>query len=145
MIFKEFGIDIVGDDNQTIIHHKVAAKVQCIFTAEDAAQAQQAAYTHQMHQQSLQHAQQSQLHGAAQRRPAMQVQGHTALGQLAPVMRPKQTGLSFDHILNRLQSELQRSRDTAGELKVLNGTVTDIQDYLGGVGVCPTMPVSYAR
>ncbi|KAG6852225.1 hypothetical protein C0991_001827 [Blastosporella zonata] len=31
----EFGIDIVGDDNKTIIHHKVAARVVCVFTEQD--------------------------------------------------------------------------------------------------------------
>ncbi|KAH7907215.1 SMAD/FHA domain-containing protein [Hygrophoropsis aurantiaca] len=30
----EFGIDIIGEDNTTIIHHKVAARVMCIFTEE---------------------------------------------------------------------------------------------------------------
>ncbi|KAI0324737.1 hypothetical protein GY45DRAFT_1230501, partial [Cubamyces sp. BRFM 1775] len=26
----EFGIDIVGEDNKTIVHHKVAARVVCV-------------------------------------------------------------------------------------------------------------------
>lgn len=33
---QEFGIDIVGEDNKTIIHHKVAARVVCVFTEQDA-------------------------------------------------------------------------------------------------------------
>ena len=33
---KESGIDIVGEDNKTIIHHKVAARVVCIFSEQDA-------------------------------------------------------------------------------------------------------------
>jgi hypothetical protein len=32
---KEFGIDIVGEDNKTIIFHKVAARVICIFSEQD--------------------------------------------------------------------------------------------------------------
>ncbi|KZT63109.1 hypothetical protein DAEQUDRAFT_638877, partial [Daedalea quercina L-15889] len=32
----EFDIDIVGEDNKTIIHHKVAARVLCVFTEQDA-------------------------------------------------------------------------------------------------------------
>ncbi|KIM91800.1 hypothetical protein PILCRDRAFT_55877, partial [Piloderma croceum F 1598] len=32
----EFGIDIVGEDNKTIIHHKVAARVVCVFSEQDA-------------------------------------------------------------------------------------------------------------
>lgn len=53
----EFGIDIVGEDNKTIIHHKVAARVVCVFSEQDAAvagraeiharEAQQAAQQHQ--------------------------------------------------------------------------------------------------
>jgi hypothetical protein len=34
---QEFGIDIVGDDNRSILHHKVAAKVYCVFNVSDAA------------------------------------------------------------------------------------------------------------
>jgi len=34
---QEFGIDIVSEDNRTIVHHKVAAKVYCVFGEEDAA------------------------------------------------------------------------------------------------------------
>ncbi|KAG2121460.1 hypothetical protein DEU56DRAFT_918213 [Suillus clintonianus] len=33
---QEFGIDIIGEDNKTTIHHKVAARVMCVFTDEDA-------------------------------------------------------------------------------------------------------------
>ncbi|KAG1791173.1 SMAD/FHA domain-containing protein, partial [Suillus plorans] len=31
----EFGIDISGEDNKTTIHHKVAARIMCVFTDED--------------------------------------------------------------------------------------------------------------
>lgn len=34
---QEFGIDIISEDNRTIIHHKVAAKVYCVFNGDDAA------------------------------------------------------------------------------------------------------------
>ena len=34
---QEFGIDIVNEDNRTIMHHKVAAKAYCVFGLEDAA------------------------------------------------------------------------------------------------------------
>ena len=33
----EFGIDIIAEDSKSIVHHKVAAKVYCVFNAEDAA------------------------------------------------------------------------------------------------------------
>ena len=34
---QEFGINIIGEDNKTIIHYEVAARVHCVFTEEDAA------------------------------------------------------------------------------------------------------------
>ncbi|KAF8137860.1 hypothetical protein K438DRAFT_1493189, partial [Mycena galopus ATCC 62051] len=27
----KFGVDIVGEDNKTVIHHKVVARVACVF------------------------------------------------------------------------------------------------------------------
>ena len=33
---QEFGIDIVGEDNKTIVHHKVAARVVCVLTEQEA-------------------------------------------------------------------------------------------------------------
>jgi pSer/pThr/pTyr-binding forkhead associated (FHA) protein len=35
----EFGIDIIADDNKSIVHHKVATKVFLVLNAEDAAAA----------------------------------------------------------------------------------------------------------
>lgn len=69
----------------------------------------------------------------------MHVPNHpTNLGQIAPVLRPNKTGLSFDVILNRLQSELNRSKETAGELQTLNSAITDIHESLSGVAVGPS-------
>ena len=41
-LLQEFGIDIVGEDNKTIVHHKVAARVVCVLTELDAQAAQRA-------------------------------------------------------------------------------------------------------
>ncbi|KAF9003101.1 hypothetical protein BDQ17DRAFT_1326442 [Cyathus striatus] len=76
----EFGIDIVGEDNKTIIHHKVAARV----------------------------------HASAGKERA-----------------------TFDHILSRLQGELQKSRETGAELNTLTNTMGEIHETLGGP--CPTL------
>jgi len=35
----EIGYDVVGEDNMTVIHHKVAARIVCVFTSEDATNA----------------------------------------------------------------------------------------------------------
>jgi hypothetical protein len=42
----EFGIDIIGEDNKTIIHHKVAARVVCVFSDQDALVAARAEQHH---------------------------------------------------------------------------------------------------
>lgn len=44
----------------------------------------------------------------------------------------KADGLSFDHVLHKLQAELQKSRETGQELQGLTSAMTDIQDTLGG-------------
>ncbi|PPR06464.1 hypothetical protein CVT24_002606 [Panaeolus cyanescens] len=69
----EFGIDIVGEDNKTIIHHKVAARVVCVFSEQDAqvaARAEQHQQQQQLHQQQFlqqqqQQQQQSGSHGVS--------------------------------------------------------------------------------
>ncbi|KAF8816302.1 hypothetical protein BYT27DRAFT_7184144 [Phlegmacium glaucopus] len=64
----EFGIDIVGEDNKTIIHHKVAARVVCVFSEQDAQVAARAEAHQQQQQQQVLHQQQQymqQAHAAA--------------------------------------------------------------------------------
>jgi hypothetical protein len=74
---------------------------------------------------------------SAQRRPLMQQQGISGMGGLGGSMRPPgKSGLTFDHILSRLQGELQKSRETGAELHSLTGAMGDIHDTLGGALVC---------
>jgi hypothetical protein len=49
--------------------------------------------------------------------------------------RAGKSGLTFDHILSRLQTELQKSRETGAELSTLTSVMTDIHDTLGGGAV----------
>ncbi|KAF4580028.1 hypothetical protein EYR36_001848 [Pleurotus pulmonarius] len=62
--------------------------------------------------------------------------GHAAIagmGGMGGGMRaPGKSGLTFEHILNRLQGELQKSRETGTELQSLNGTMSKVHDTLGG-------------
>ena len=111
----EFGIDIVGDDNKTIIHHKVACRVYLVITAEDAL--------------GMRNDFNSLYHGG-HRAPI----GHSGIGPGAEggLRRGKNPGMSFDHILSRLQNELQKSRDTGSELDGLSTAFTDIHETLGG-------------
>ncbi|KAH7921658.1 hypothetical protein BV22DRAFT_1132085 [Leucogyrophana mollusca] len=151
----EFGIDIIGEDNKTTIHHKVAARVMCVFTEEDV---QIAARVEQMQsgnpsisgvpsQQattsanpSFSFAQNQNGPAAQQRRPTLQSQGLGGMGGMGGSMRPPgKSGLSFDHILSRLQGELQKSRDTGAELHSLTNAMNEIHDTLGG-SLPPNLP-----
>ncbi|KIJ11103.1 hypothetical protein PAXINDRAFT_138122 [Paxillus involutus ATCC 200175] len=146
----EFGIDIIGEDNKTTIHHKVAARVLCVFTEDEV---QVAARVEQMQNNpgvpSQQNASgavsqfsfaQGQVGPPAQRRPTLQSQALGGMGGMGGSMRPPgKSGLSFDHILSRLQGELQKSRDTGAELHSLTTAMSDIHDTLGGT-LPPNLP-----
>ena len=69
--------------------------------------------------------------------PQAPSQQHLALGGMGTVggsIPGRRTGgPNFEHILSRLQNELQRSRETASELTTLAGTMGEIQDSLSNV------------
>ena len=44
----------------------------------------------------------------------------------------QKSGLTFDHILSRLQGELQKSKETGAELQNLTGALCDVHNTLGG-------------
>ncbi|KAB5592829.1 cell cycle arrest in response to pheromone-like protein [Ceratobasidium theobromae] len=148
----EFGIDIVGEDNKTIIHHKVATRVYVVLTPEDAQAAAREHHAHLQHQQQALFAQQHQhqQHAAQQaqaiaRRQQGPLSGNNSqLGGLGGLgqgqTRPGSKGLSFDHILNKLQIELQKSRDTGAELHTLTTAMNDIQETMGGGAIPPPPP-----
>ena len=70
----------------------------------------------------------------AQRRPTLQSQ----LGGMGGSMRPPgKSGLSFDHILSRLQGEIHKSHETGAELHSLSTAMNDIRDTLCGAAVRP--------
>ena len=76
-----------------------------------------------------------------QRRPEMQSQG--LVGMRSNMRPPGESGLTFDHILSRLQGELQKSRESGAELHSLNGSMNDIHDTLGGTLVSHSIGSSY--
>ncbi|GAA5905174.1 hypothetical protein JCM6882_000400 [Rhodosporidiobolus microsporus] len=126
----EFGIDILTEDTKTIVHHKVAAKVHLVLNADDAAASSReinnwyrSANEQQAQQQQQQQQQQHQRGG---QRPGGRPGGGT-------------NGLSFEHVLSRLQGELQKSRDTGANLTDVNSTLTTVHDTLGG-GAPPSIP-----
>ncbi|KAI0826980.1 hypothetical protein BC628DRAFT_1434503 [Trametes gibbosa] len=151
----EFGIDIVGEDNKTIVHHKVAARVVCVLSELEAQAAQRAeqspqGYLGQMSNQpgagnnafNFAGNGQGSSNGPAgpQRRPTLQPQGLVGMGGMGGNVRvPGKSGLTFDHILSRLQGELQKSRETGAELHSLNSGLAEIHDTLGG-NLPPNLP-----
>ena len=151
----------MGEDNKTIVHHKVAARVVCVFTEQDA---QAAARAEAQQNPSTYGALGGQgpgvggapgafsfagpgaggsngMPGQPQRRTTMQPQGLVGMGGMGGGARqPGKSGLTFDHILSRLQGELQKSRETGAELHSLSGAMNEIHETLGGNLVC--VPVS---
>ncbi|KAI0776410.1 hypothetical protein BC629DRAFT_1526090 [Irpex lacteus] len=149
----EFGIDIVGEDNKTIVHHKVAARVVCVFTEQDAQAAARAEAQQNPPTYGALGGQgpgvpggpngfsfagpgpggSNGMPGQAQRRTTMQPQGLVGMGGMGGAARqPGKSGLTFDHILSRLQGELQKSRETGAELHSLTGAMNEIHETLGG-------------
>ncbi|EPQ26731.1 uncharacterized protein PFL1_05710 [Pseudozyma flocculosa PF-1] len=115
----EFGIDIVGDDSKTIIHHKVACRVYLVITAEDAL--------------GLRNDFASLYRGGVHGGPL----GNNGVGPGAEGgLRRGKAGFSFDHVLSKLQNELQRSKEQWNDLGSLTTTMHDIHETLGG-GAAP--------
>ncbi|OSX56111.1 hypothetical protein POSPLADRAFT_1160987 [Postia placenta MAD-698-R-SB12] len=129
----EFGIDIVGEDNKTIIHHKIAARVAQAGPTAYGVGALPAAGKFSFAPVQLPNA------PGQQRRPSFQ-QGLIGLGDRGRNMNvPGKSGLTLDHILSRLQGELQKSRNTGAELHSLTSAMNEIHDTLGG-NLLPNLP-----
>jgi hypothetical protein len=102
----------MGEDSKTIIHHKVAARAE-------------------QHQHQLQQQQHSQHHQNPSTSPAPGVASSLS-GRAWAEWERARSWETFDHILSRLQGELQKSRETGAELYNLTGAMNDIQDTLSG-------------
>jgi hypothetical protein len=70
--------------------------------------------------------------GTQRRPPIQQPQGLGGMGGMGGMRQPGKSGLTFDHIISRLQGEVQKSRDTGTELHSLASAMGDIHDTLGG-------------
>lgn len=124
----EFGIDIVSEDNKTVVHSKVSAKVYCVWNVEDAGMSSR---------ELVQYYPYDHNHGFGPARAG--TAGHTS-GLLPMAMMSaggKGIGLNFDFVLAKLQTELERSKETGAELQSLTTQMNDIQETLSG-GVPPT-------
>ncbi|KAJ7198857.1 hypothetical protein GGX14DRAFT_373598, partial [Mycena pura] len=125
----EFGVDIVSEDNSTVLHRKVVARVECVFSNAGG-------------QPPLQHQDQfaagASFNGmSTQRRPQIPMiqQGLAGLGGMGGGVRAPGRGLTLDHIYNRLQAELSKSRDTNHHLQMVAGTLNNVENTLNGTSV----------
>ncbi|KAF7303688.1 FHA domain-containing protein [Mycena indigotica] len=110
----EFGVDIVSEDNKTILHRKVVARVACMLPGQPIPLTDQ--YTN----------------GRRSQQMPMMHQGIAGLGGMGGGVRVPGRGLTLDHIFSRLQAELAKSRDTGHDLQVLTGALNGIEDTLNG-------------
>ncbi|KAJ9100510.1 hypothetical protein QFC21_003550 [Naganishia friedmannii] len=127
----EFGIDIISEDNKTIVHHKVSAKAYCVFNVDDAGLSVRELSQYYPHdpRQSMGPQRRNGNQGPLQ--AGVNPSGQS-LGLNMMSAGGKAAGLNFDHVLHRLQTELQKSKDTGADLQNLTGTMTDIQETLNG-------------
>ncbi|KAJ7263099.1 hypothetical protein C8J57DRAFT_446882 [Mycena rebaudengoi] len=129
----EFGVDIVSEDNKTVLHRKVVARVTCIFPKFGQV-------GQQAHDQFATISHGSSFNGAPppqqQQRRSPQVpmihQGLAGLGGMGGGIRAPGRGLTLDHVFSRLQAELAKSRDTGHDLQVLAGALGNIEETLNG-------------
>lgn len=127
---QEFGIDIVSEDNKTTLHHKVAAKAYCVFSIDDAGLSSRELSQYYPFDPSR---------GMGPARKNGGTNGPSGQSMMSMNMMSaggKIQGLNFDHMLHKLQSELQKSRETGAELQSLTTAMSDIQDTLSG-GMAP--------
>lgn len=120
----------------------------CVFTDQDAqnaarAEAQNASFSLNAppggvnNASAFSFASQAGANGAngPQRRGTLPSPG-MGMGGLGPARAPGKSNISFDHILSRLQGELQKSRETGNDLHALSNAMNDIHETLGGNMVC---------
>ncbi|GHJ87254.1 hypothetical protein NliqN6_3656 [Naganishia liquefaciens] len=135
----EFGIDIISEDNKTIVHHKVSAKAYCVFDVDDAGLSARQVARARTKELSQYYPHDPRTSMGPQRRNGNQgplqqgvAPGGQPLGMNMMSAGGKAAGLNFDHVLHRLQTELQKSKETGSELQGLTGAMTEIQDTLSG-------------
>lgn len=146
-LWQEFGTDIVGEDNKTIILH-VVTSIACFLHIEG-----RTARNIQRLSATAPPAKRRQGTGAlggtvAHKRPMLQPQQSSNVsimgGMSAGARQPgSRNGLAFNHILQRPSGELQKSRETSAELGAVVGTMGEIENIMGE-GHHPNLP-SYSH
>ena len=152
---QEFGIDILTDDTKQIVHHKVAAKVHLVLNAEDAI-ASHRSVSFLLFPRGIAPpadlASPDAIPLCSEINNWYRSAGEQSLNRSRATAPPRssggggggglpssQSGLSFEHVLSRLQGELQKSRDTGVNLTDVNSTLTIVHDTFSG-GPAPSLP-----
>ncbi|KAJ7471184.1 hypothetical protein B0H11DRAFT_1374053 [Mycena galericulata] len=142
----EFGVDIVSEDNKTVLHRKVVARVTCVFPSKYQPQQGQPLPQDQFATMSPGGVSFNGMGMGAPRRPQVPMihQGLAGLGGMGGGgVRAPGRGLTLDHIFSRLQAELAKSRDTGHDLQVLTGALGNIEDTLNGALPPTTAPPAF--
>ncbi|WFD03594.1 hypothetical protein MOBT1_002287 [Malassezia obtusa] len=121
----DFGIDILTDDNKEVLHHRVACRVFLVMTPEDALKLRN----------DFTSLYRGGVHGGALGNAGICPGAEGGLRRGKP-------GINFDHVIFRLQNELQKSKMVGTELTSLSTTIQNIHETLGG-GVVPTQNPPY--
>lgn len=121
----DFGIDILTDDNKDVLHRRVACRIYLVITPEDALKLRSdfsSLYRGGIHGGSF---------GSNGLCPG--AEGGFRLGK---------PNVNLDHIVIRLQGELQKGKMIGTELQALSSTVQNIHETLGG-GVAPAQDAPF--
>ncbi|WFD43579.1 hypothetical protein MPSI1_002242 [Malassezia psittaci] len=121
----DFGIDILTDDNKEILHHRVACRVFLVITLEDAMRLRN----------DFTSLYRGGVHGGALGNAGISPGAEGGLRRGKP-------GINFDHVILRLQNELQKSKIVGTELNSLSTTIHNIHGTLGG-GAPPATSAPY--
>ncbi|KAI3625001.1 hypothetical protein CBS9595_000362 [Malassezia furfur] len=123
----DFGIDILTDDNKEILHHRVACRVFLVMTPEDALKLRN----------DFTSLYRGGVHGGALGNAGICPGAEGGLRRGKP-------GVNFDHVIFRLQNELQKSKMVGTELSSLSNTIQNIHETLGG-GTAPVQNAPYPQ
>lgn len=123
----DFGIDILTDDNKEILHHRVACRVFLVMTPEDALK--------------LRNDFTSLYRGGV---PGGALGNAGICPGAEGGLRRGKPGVNFDHVIFRLQNELQKSKMVGTELSSLSSTIQNIHETLGG-GAAPAQNAPYPQ
>ncbi|KAK0525752.1 hypothetical protein OC835_005510 [Tilletia horrida] len=161
----EFGIDIVSEDGKVVLHHKVACRVYVVITAEDAVNLRQDVANGYIggapSAVGIRNGPAGGAGGAGGAAAGAGVGGvdggrggggltsargggHPGMGMGGSYKDASSLGMSFGGVLNRLQSELKRSREAGQELTTIANVFSDIHDTLaGGLPPLPQPPYQH--